>query len=58
MSRKDYVLIANVLQSELNATRDAAKRDALLGVVAEMSRALYRDNTRFDRERFAKACGL
>jgi hypothetical protein len=59
MTRKDYCLVAGAIQEtvrELRAldTIDAAQVERVL--IAEFQRALATTNSRFDRERFARAC--
>ncbi len=63
MTRKDYVLIAAALKEARmhwligGIARDAASfRAGLRAAVQEVAGALARDNAKFDRERFIKAC--
>ena len=63
MTRKDYQLIADAIQAAfrtpwLRSTphADAHIECARRAVVSEISEALYRENPRFDRARFAAAC--
>jgi hypothetical protein len=63
MTRKDYVLIAKAVQeAQIRAfTTDhdyAAFVAGVHAVVQETMRVLAEDNPRFNRERFAQACGL
>lgn len=60
MTRKDYVLIAAALRTSLDISESQTPAQWLqfkqdCRCVAE---ALLKDNPRFDRERFLKACGL
>lgn len=65
MTRKDYVLIAAALNTAKNEEALAHAPsynngwadgvDAAAGVLAD---ALSKDNPRFDRARFLKACGV
>lgn len=56
MTRKDYVVIAAVLNDirprDKNYTADEMFSDLLM----RMSNALYRDNNNFDYDRFKEAC--
>lgn len=60
MTRKDYILIAEALK-EARAEALALRAGAGVGVTiaaVRLADALARDNPRFDRERFLKACGV
>ncbi len=62
MTRKDYVLISEVLKNE-RPERDGTKwadgaRDLWSTTVLNMARALAKDSPRFDKDRFLKACGM
>lgn len=66
MTRKDYVAIANcfsVLRSEwANRVVQDGYEEIRIGAVWQAARLIAemmsRDNPRFDRERFLKACGV
>lgn len=53
MTRKDYILIAEVIATSWHANAEA-KRD----LAVSMAEALETDNPRFDRKRFLVACGV
>ena len=53
MTRKDYVLIAEVIATSWHTSTDTKRTIAL-----NMADALQNDNPRFDRERFLVACGV
>lgn len=63
MTRKDYIAIARVIsdaaliqcgtQSEVELQAGVRRR-----IAHELSDILAKDNPRFDRERFLKACGI
>lgn len=53
MTRKDYQLVADVLRSV--SQEDDIDRETLLLVFNRLSRALQRDNERFDNETFFAA---
>jgi hypothetical protein len=57
MTRKDYVLIAAAVSAAAIPSQPMAEfaREA---VAVRLADALGRDNPRFDRERFLKACGV
>jgi hypothetical protein len=54
MTRKDYVLIANLLK---NANEDNYD-NALTPLIKWFADDLEKDNPRFDRARFLTACGV
>lgn len=65
MTRKDYVLIAATLKPHMQlcyevdrefGTSDSSRQ--MSSAVSALSDALARDNARFDRSRFLKACGV
>lgn len=63
MTRKDYVLIAGALKSShvsntLNNGNRALYNNGIDNAASLIADALARDNPRFDRERFLKACGV
>lgn len=59
MTRKDYVLIAEAVK-ETTFLADGSQdyKMALAEVAMELANALSRDNPRFDRGRFLRACGV
>ena len=73
MSRKDYVMISNVIRETLNdIARDdaregvsdrnravlAGERIAVRGLAHRLGDQLRQDNPRFEMGRFIEACGL
>ena len=52
MTKKDYIAIARVIE-DINSRKATGYRIA--EIFADM---LYRDNDRFDRDRFLLACGV
>jgi len=53
MTRKDYILIAEVLRIEyLNCDDGYRAEEAIHRIAMEMADMLHRDNPRFDREHF------
>ena len=57
MTRKDYILIAEVLRVEYHNASDVcgvspSERHMVLRVVSELADALKRDNSRFDKAHF------
>ena len=62
MTRKDYVLIAEVLKGaityEKEFNKDEKKAFALQAVAHTFSNVLANENPRFDRARFLSACGV
>ena len=55
MTRRDYLLIAKLIK-DASAAPGFAVRHAF--VAHALADALAKDNPRFDRERFMKACGV
>lgn len=57
MTRKDYQLIADIFA---NIVEDFGQGEPVQPslIAEELSDALAKDNPRFDRERFLKACGV
>ncbi len=55
MTRKDYVLISDVLRDALDSIIDDMALEALASRFAD---ELALDNPRFDRERFLAAAGV
>ncbi len=53
MTRKDYVLIAEVIATSWHANAEAKRTLAI-----SFAEALETDNPRFDSERFLRACGV
>ena len=57
MTRKDYIKIANIIKDNKlytnNSTRKILKHDNLVNDFVIMFK---KDNERFDKERFIKAC--
>lgn len=58
MSRKDYIQLANALAILYRQYPTAEARAVLSDVVVALSDVCRRDNSRFDRERFAAAVGF
>lgn len=62
MTRKDYELIADSLFQERVALNTAPHKEVRLITISNVANTLaaklYRDNPRFDRKRFLKACGM
>lgn len=59
MTTKDYRRIAAVFEADMAVHADfPAQRLAIRNVALSMADMLKRDNPRFDRALFLKACGL
>ena len=61
MTKKDYIAFAQVfeaLRDECIIVRGDQAHATLDRVVAETADIFARDNSRFDRAKFLKACGL
>jgi len=53
MTRKDYVMIADVIATSWHHSADSKRT-----IAQNMADALGADNPRFDRARFLVACGV
>lgn len=60
MTKKDYELIAKVLRMQKPASKEKAPylHFQWETIVAQFSLELEENNSRFDRSRFLKACGI
>ncbi len=62
MTRKDYIALADAIRFSLpieeNSAEYLAQFHGVRRTAFSISDVLARDNSRFDRERFLKACGV
>lgn len=60
MTRKDYVLIANILKrvGDIDGRTIQPASWTIYTVARELSVVLLADNPNFDQEKFLKACGV
>lgn len=61
MTRKDYVLIAEVIKTQIELSLKFGEDDARYGaqnIAYDLASKLSQDNPRFDRSRFLQACGV
>lgn len=59
MTRKDYVLIADILKNNREDFIKGEDGFTVIEIIAnQMANALEEDNPRFDRARFLEACGV
>lgn len=58
MTRKDYVLIADVISLRVSLTYSKGGALALKLLAEDLATELKRDNPRFNRETFLAACKL
>lgn len=62
MTRKDYELLADAIRVSINLNQFQPpyeeRLSAIRSVIYVLADFLLRENPRFDRERFEKACGL
>lgn len=58
MTRKDYILIANAIQTTRNSVCGEADYAVVDAVSKELAFVLKQDNPRFDRALFMAACGV
>lgn len=61
MTRKDYVLIAEVIKTQIELSLKFGEDDSRYGaenIAYDMASKLSQDNPRFDRGRFLVACGV
>ena len=59
MTKKDYILIAEVIHGEVqNRGQDMTGKQIIGELARVLSGKLAEDNTRFNRSRFLSACGV
>jgi hypothetical protein len=59
MTRKDYVMIAEILKFNRENFVEGEDGFAVIGIMAhQIADGLEADNPRFDRARFLDACGI
>lgn len=61
MTRKDYVKIAQVFALHMQVAIEIGagdQQDTIEDLAGDMAHMLYRDNPRFDRDKFLTACGV
>lgn len=61
MTKKDYIAIAHIIQDAKQDEHDSIEEEQAAeltrtGIAHEMADLCARDNPRFDRDRFLKAC--
>lgn len=56
MTRRDYVLLADVFHTAVTKSASWAERDGIERVIMIMCNRLSADNPRFDSHRFYDAC--
>jgi hypothetical protein len=61
MTRKDYVLIAEAIRTQIELSSKYEEEESRAGaqnIAYDLAWKLYEDNPRFDRDRFLVACGV
>ena len=61
MTRKDYVLIAKAIKTQVELSTKFEEEASLAGaqnIAYDLAWILSTDNPRFDRHRFLEACGV
>jgi hypothetical protein len=61
MTRKDYVMIAEVIKTQIEMSVKFGEEESQAGaenIARDLADALQADNARFDRARFLVACGV
>jgi hypothetical protein len=61
MTRKDYVLIAEVIKTQIELSLKFEEEESRAGaqnIAYDLASKLSQDNPRFDRGRFLQACGV
>jgi hypothetical protein len=61
MTRKDYVLIAQAIRTQIDFSAKFEEEESRAGaqnIAYDLAWKLYEDNPRFDRKRFLEACGV
>ena len=56
MTKKDYIAIAGAINEAYRVAESDDERRGIVYTTDEIAAVLYRDNNRFDRERFTTAC--
>jgi hypothetical protein len=61
MTRKDYVIIANAIRTQIEMSKKYEEEESRAGaqnIAYDLAWKLSEDNPRFDRHRFLVACGI
>ena len=61
MTRKDYVLIAEVIKTQIEMSIKFEEEESLVSaknIAYDLASKISQDNPRFDRGRFLVACGV
>ena len=61
MTRKDYVLIADAIKTQIELSTKYEEEESRAGaqnIAYDLAWKLSEDNPRFDRDRFLVACGV
>jgi hypothetical protein len=61
MTRKDYVIIANAIRTQIELSKKYEEEESRAGaqnIAYDLAWKLSEDNPRFDRHRFLVACGI
>lgn len=56
MTKKDYILIANVLANTYETSKNNAERDTVIAIISQLVDKLKADNANFNADTFRKAC--
>lgn len=58
MTRKDYIAIAEAIAVNNDPTDSKREQDKVKVIAGSIADVMKRDNPRFDRSRFLRACGF
>lgn len=58
MTRKDYVATAEILEVLVASTDTIDELNLIIDAVDQFAEMFAKDNPRFDRTRFVRACGI
>ena len=58
MTKKDYELIAGVLNTEYTGYKLGWEREAIRITIIGLAEVFEQDNPKFDRNKFLEACGI
>ena len=56
MTRKDYIIIAKILNTQYNAAKSAAEFTLVAIAIQDFISELKQENSRFDEDKFINAC--
>jgi cell fate (sporulation/competence/biofilm development) regulator YmcA (YheA/YmcA/DUF963 family) len=58
MTRKDYIATADILETMVSSTDTVEEMNLAIDAIDAFAEMFAKDNPRFDRTRFVRACGI